>query len=265
MNRIDKLFKTLKKKKEKAFIAYITAGDPSLKLTEKIVLALEKEGVDLVELGIPFSDPLADGKENQAAASRALKKEINIKKILSAVQNIRKKSDLPLIFFTYFNPVFKYGLKKFIEDAKKAGLDGTLILDLPPEESLLYQKLGKNHNLKTIYLITPNTPLKRIKLITALSSGFIYYVSRTGVTGMRDSLEKNTAQKVKIIKKYTKLPVVVGFGISNKKQARLMAALSEGVVVGSAIVAQIRENLRSSRLLSKVGALVKELVSGVKK
>ena len=259
MNTIEKKFNCLKKNKKKGFIAYITAGDPTLKVTEELLLAFGNSGVDIVELGIPFSDPLADGPTNQRAAQRALKSGASVKKILAMVGRARKKTDIPIVFFTYLNPIFKYGLKKFAKDAKAAGVDGILILDMPAEESDQTRKIMNNQGISMVSLIAPTSTKDRIKLITKHASGFIYYVSRTGVTGERDSMEKGLKAQVSLIKKYTKIPVAVGFGISNPKQVREVSRCSDAVVVGSAIVNRIEENIGDSKLVAKVSRFVKTL------
>ncbi len=236
MNRIDKKFRELKKRKKKAFVAYITAGDPSLDMTGKIVLALEDSGVDMIELGIPFSDPMADGPTIQAASQRALAKGASLKKIFALVTSLRKKTSIPLIFMTYYNPVFKFGLTKFFEACRKTGVDGVIIPDLSLEEAAEASALAGKNDIALILLIAPTSPSVRIKKIAAKSKGFIYYVSLTGVTGARKKLSDEIVSSVRLIKTMTNKPVAVGFGISDAKQARSIAAFADGVIVGSAIV-----------------------------
>ena len=256
MNRIDKLFKDLKKKKKKAFIAYITAGDPSLKVTERLMPVLEKSGVDLIELGIPFSDPLADGPTIQRASQRALKKGVDLKSILKMVRSVRGKISLPLVFMTYYNPILHYGLKKFIKDAKLAGVDGVIVPDLPPEEAVLLSSLTKTNDFSTIFLAAPTSTKGRLKKISKKSTGFIYYVSLTGVTGARKRLPSDIVKHVESLKRVTKKPVCVGFGISNPKQARKISRLADGIIVGSAIIKIIENNIGKKDLDKKVKSFV---------
>lgn len=259
MNRIDKKFKELKKTGKKAFVAYITAGDPTKKFTESIILELDKAKVDILELGIPFSDPMADGLTNQKASERALAKGITLAHIIDLVGSIRHKTNMPIVLFTYLNPVFRYGIVEFAKDASASGVDGVLILDLPCEESGEYKKVFDSENVKMIYLIAPTSTKERIKLICKKASGFLYYVSRTGVTGVREKVEKSVKPMVTKIKKNTKLPVVVGFGISKAKQVEEVARYADGVVVGSAIVKRIEENILKKDIVNRVCRFVKSL------
>ena len=260
MNRIDKKFKELKANKKKAFIAFITAGDPSLKTTEEVVLALEKSGADIVELGVPFSDPLADGPTIQAASQRALKKGITIDKILNLVKRLRKKTDIPIALMTYYNPVFHYNESKFICKAKDCGVDGLIIPDLPPEEGKELSLLASKNDISTIYFITPTTTLARQKFIAKNSTGFIYYVSLTGVTGARASIPKNVLDKVRKVKKITDKPVCVGFGVSSSAQVKSISRIADGVIVGSAIVKEINRHAGKKDCAKRVGRFVKNLI-----
>lgn len=259
MNRIDKKFQELKKNRRKAFIAYITAGDPSAKITEVLIPAMEDAGVDILELGVPFSDPMADGLTNQKAAERALARGITLKEILEIVRRARHKSNLPIVLFTYLNPVFRYGLVEFAKDAESAGVDGVLVLDLPVEESGEYKKVLASEGLKMIYLLAPTSTDQRIKLVCRNAQGFIYYVSRTGVTGIRESVERAVKPMVGKIKQFTKLPIVVGFGISKPRHVKEVARYADGVVVGSAIVNQIEANLNRVDIVPKVCRFVRSL------
>lgn len=236
MNRIDKKFKTLRALGQKAFIAYITAGDPTLAMTERIAIELEKSGVDILELGIPFSDPVADGPTIQAASQRALSGGASLKKIFAMVEGLRRKSELPLVFMTYYNPIFRFGIKKFFTTCRTTGVDGVIIPDLPIEESAEAYALGRKSGVAVIFLVAPTTPKERVKRITAKSRGFIYYVSLAGVTGARKRLPSEVLDKVNIVKSVTDKPVAVGFGISTPEQARSIARKADGVIVGSAIV-----------------------------
>jgi len=263
MNRIDQKFKSLKKQKKKAFIAFITAGDPSLKVTEELVLAFEESGVDIVELGVPFSDPLADGPTIQAASYRALKNKINIPRIFNLVKRIRKVSDIPICLMTYYNPVFYCGDARFVREAKSAGVDGVIIPDLPPEEAGALIKESKKKDFSTIFFLSPETKKERIKIIEKASTGFVYYVSIAGVTGARKALPKTLKENLKKIKRVVKKPLCVGFGISTGSQAKEISEVSDGVIVGSAIIKQIIKNKGKKNLASSVARFVKGLAKNV--
>ena len=264
-NRIEKKFKFLKLQKKKAFIAYITAGDPNLNVTRDLVLAFEKVGVDIVELGIPFSDPLADGPTIQAASQRALKNHVTIKKILETVKKIRRQSQIPLALMTYYNPVFHYGEARFLKDAQAAGVDGIIVPDLPVEEARDFLVSAKNNQLSTVFFVAPTTTASRIPGIVRATTGFVYYVSLTGVTGARRELPPEIKNHIRAVKKLTDKPVCVGFGISNAQQIRQVGSASDGVIVGSAIIQKIQENAGKRDLVKNVSrfaaSLVKELKS----
>jgi tryptophan synthase, alpha subunit len=264
MNRVDKKFNELNRDKKKAFIAYITAGDPSLAMTKSIVLALEGAGVDIIELGIPFSDPLADGPTIQAASYRALKKGVTLKKIFLLAGALRKVTEIPLVFMTYYNPVLRYGIEKFIKSCYSNGVDAVIVPDLPYEEAKDIIRYAKEYGVATIFLAAPTSSEKRIKEIVNHSTGFIYYVSLTGVTGSRAKLPVEVASKVRFIKSMTKKPVAVGFGISSARQAGDIAKCADGVIVGSAIVKLIADNRNNSKaLLSKVSNFSKKIAGAV--
>lgn len=263
MSRIGKTFKRLKGKGEKALIAYIMAGDPSLEITEEILYALEDGGADIVELGIPFSDPLADGPVIQRAAERALASSTNLCGVLKMVSNIRKRSNLPIVVMTYYNIIAKYGEEDFFEDASKSGIDGVIIPDLPPEEGENAIREAKKNGIDTIFLLSPTSNDKRISLISKKSEGFIYYVSLTGVTGVRTVLSESIAPMIQKIRSVTKKPVAVGFGISNAEQAAQVSKYSDGVVIGSAIVKIIEENGSKGNVTQLVKDFAKELKSGM--
>lgn len=241
MKRIDRKFADLRGKGRAAFIAYITAGDPSLEATARLVPEFERRGVDIVELGIPFSDPIADGPVNQEAAMRALRREIGIGDVLDTVRVIRRESQIPMIFFAYYNTILSYGLERFVKDAAEAGLDGALVLDLPPEEAVEYKRLMDARDLDTVFLVSPITPDDRLKLIAGQATGFVYYVSQMGVTGERESVAESIPAMVARIRTLTDTPVAVGFGVSTPEQVRSIAALADGVIVGSSIVRRIGE------------------------
>src|SRR6266850_2790962 len=252
MNRIEQRFALLKREQQKGFIVYIGAGDPNLEATRQLALAFDKLGVDVLELGVPFSDPLADGLVNQLAAQRGLESGTTPPKLLETVAAIRRESKTPIVLYIYFNLIHKVGMEKFISAAAKAGVDGLLVLDLPPEESDNYESLMRKAGLCHIYLVAPTTPEERMELIVKRGAGFIYYISREGVTGMQSKVASNLAEQVAKIRAHTALPIAVGFGISNPEQAKLVAREAEGVVVGSAVVNQIAEHGKSPDLVPRV-------------
>lgn len=265
MNRIEERFAALKERNETAFVPFITAGDPTLDYTAKLVLELADAGADVVELGVPFSDPLADGVVNQEAAMRALKHDVDLEHILVMVKEVRRKTEVPLILFTYYNPVLAYGTEKLAKDAKAAGIDGILCVDLPPEEAEGLRTAFMSEGLSTVFLLAPTSTEDRIKLIAKSSSGFIYYVSRTGVTGEQANIDEAVPSMVKKIKSFADLPVCVGFGISNPDQAAEVAALADGVVVGSAIVRMIGKLGETETMPAEVGKFVRTLVQATKR
>jgi tryptophan synthase alpha chain len=264
MNRIVERFAELKKAGKKGLIVYVGAGDPNLEATRQLALAFEKAGVDILELGVPFSDPLADGLVNQLAAQRGLESGTTPPRVLETVAAIRGESQLPIVLYLYFNLAHCYGVERFIQDAAKAGVDGLLMLDLPPEESGNYESLMRVAGLCTIYLVAPTTPEDRIELIARRTTGFIYYISREGVTGMQEKVAANLAQMTGQIRAHTDLPIAVGFGISNPEQARLVASCADAVVVGSAVVNQIAQHGDSPQLVNQVSRFVNSLSDGVK-
>lgn len=250
--RIGKKFNELQAKKEKALIFYLTAGDPSLEVTKKIILALEKAGADILEIGVPFSDPTADGPVIQEAAQRALKTGTTLTGVLRLVADVRKISQIPIVLFGYFNPIFSYGALKFAEDSRKAGVDGVLVVDLPPEEAPELKKHTDAVGIDFISLIAPTTGAQRVKKIAATATGFLYYISITGVTGTVAPKLGGIKADLKNIRKISSLPIAVGFGISNTEQARQIGRLADGIVVGSALVKLIAENGGKTELLKIV-------------
>jgi tryptophan synthase alpha chain len=264
MNRIVERFDRLKNQRRKGFVVYIGAGDPDLETTRQLALAFDSAGVDVLELGVPFSDPLADGLVNQLAAQRGLESGTTPAKLLETVQAIRQDSQVPIVLYVYFNLLHRYGFKKFIHDAARAGVDGFLVLDLPPEESEDYEAMMRDAGLCVIYLVAPTTPDDRIELIVKRGTGFIYYVSREGVTGMQSRVSDTIAAMTAKIRAHTQLPIAVGFGISNPEQARAVAASAEAIVVGSAVVNQIAEHGKSRDLVPRVTAFVKSIAEAVK-
>jgi tryptophan synthase alpha chain len=264
VNRIVERFNQLRQQGRKGFIVYIGAGDPHLEATRQLALAFDRAGVDVLELGVPFSDPLADGLVNQLAAQRGLESGTTPPMVLETVKAIRRDSQIPIVLYVYFNLLHKRGLKSFIADCAAAGVDGLLVLDLPPEESDNYEALMRAAGLCHIYLIAPTTPEERMELIAQRASGFIYYVSREGVTGMQEKLSDTIGQMTAMIRRHTQLPIAVGFGISNPEQARAVARHAEAIVVGSAVVNQIAEHGKSPELVRRVGEFVNTLSAAVK-
>jgi len=236
MNRIDKTFKNLASEGSKAFIPFITAGDPTLNITHSLILKLESAGADVIELGVPFSDPIADGPSIQKASLRALENNTSLKDIIGMVKNLRKDTQVPIVLMGYYNPVYKYGVERFVVDAVKSGVDGVIIADLPPEEASELTNPAKEHGLATIFLIAPTSTPDRVKLIAEASTGYIYCVSTTGVTGAREKVSDTLAPMVKLIREYTDKPISVGFGVSTPDQAKEVAKMADGVIIGSAIV-----------------------------
>jgi len=224
----------------KALVAFYTAGDPDLSASKDIFAVIEKNGADIIEIGVPFSDPLADGPIIQASSHRSLQKGTTLKKIIQLVADIRKTSELPIILMTSFNPVFVYGKKEFVADAVKAGVDGMIIPDLPPEEAEEF--LGIAEGLDMVFLLAPTSTPARIQQVGKVSKGFIYYISLTGTTGTKEALSAGLKNKVNEIKKSVSLPVLVGFGVSGPEQAKQAAEASDGVIIGSAIVKLIAEH-----------------------
>jgi len=261
MNRIDQKFADLRTAGRKALVAYISAGDPHLDATRDLAWTFEEAGVDILELGVPFSDPLADGVVNQLAAIRALASGTTVRGVLEAVRAIRERSQLPIVLYTYMNPIYRYGFAEFHRDAEAAGVDGLLILDLPPDEDAQNAELSQQTGLKRIRLIAPTTPPARIAQLTAGAGGFIYYVSREGVTGERAEVATSLPERIAAIRATTTLPIAVGFGISTPEHVRQVAREADGIVVGSAIVKQIGEHGRSADLLERLRTLVAPLAA----
>ena len=264
MNRIVERFARLKRDGKKGFIVYIGAGDPDLEATRRLALAFDQAGVDVLELGVPFSDPLADGLVNQLAAQRGLESGTTPQKVLKTVAAIRGGSQVPIVLYIYFNLIHRVGLAPFIKAAARAGVDGLLVLDLLPEESDRYESLMNQAGLCHIYLVAPTTPEDRMEFIVRRGAGFIYYISREGVTGMQSKVASNLASQVAKIRTHTSLPVAVGFGISNPGQAKLVATSADAVVVGSAVVNQIAKHRKSRNLVKRVAGFVKTLADAVK-
>ena len=254
MSRIRDAFEAARSRGRVAMIPYLTAGDPSPERTVDLVLALGRCGADLVELGVPFSDPLADGEINQRAAARALARGVNLEGVLDVAGRIRRASTLPLVLFTYFNPLWRMGLKEFSRRAGDAGVDGVLATDLPVEEGDDLREALGGAGLETIFLAAPTTGEARLRRIGEASGGFIYYVSRTGVTGERRALPEDAAEKVRAIRRLTGKKVAVGFGISSKEHVREISSFADGAVIGSALMRVVEETGDIEELAGRVEA-----------
>lgn len=261
MNRIDKKFKELRSRGKKAFIAFLTCGYPDIATTKKLVLDFDKAGVDIVELGIPFSDPIADGPVIQESSVKALANKVTTADVLALVKKLRRKTDIPLCAMTYYNPVFCFGEERFLKEAKKAGLDGLIIPDLPLDEAGSLISLSHKYGIDIILFLAPTTSQERAKQIIKKARGFIYYVSLTGVTGSRSALPADLAWNLKEIKKLTGIPVCVGFGVSAPEHVRQVYKIADGAIVGSAIIQQIKTNIGKRDLVQKVGRFVKRLTN----
>jgi len=262
MNRIEKKFAELKKARRKAFIAFVTAGDPHLRWTPQAAFEMEQAGIDILELGMPFSDPMADGPVIQKSSERALAAGTTLKGILGCVKEIRRKSELPILLMGYFNPIFRYGIEGFFRDARRAGVDGVLLVDLPPEEGEEARRAAKRNRIAFIYLLAPTSTASRIGIVRKKASGFIYYVSLTGITGakLKDSLKSQAA--FQRLRRGAKMPVCVGFGIKTPQQARQVSRLADGVVVGSAFVDLFGKH-PPILAIRKAGSLAKKLSRAV--
>jgi tryptophan synthase alpha chain len=243
MPRIKDAFARARAQNRAAFVAYLCAGDPDFDTSLAACLAVVSSGADILELGVPFSDPLADGLTNQLAAQRALESGMTAARVFELVRRIRKASEIPIVFYTYYNLVFSNGVDAYVKAARAAGVDGMLVLDLPPEESAEAAHACRVHGMDTVCIVAPTTPDSRLPKIAAAATGFIYYVSREGVTGVRDQVAGGIPEAVARIRAHSQLPVAVGFGISTRAQVSQVAAEADGVVVGSALVNVIRDGL----------------------
>ncbi len=259
-NRIDQTFTELKSQSRKAFVSYVAGGDPDFSRSLDVLHALSEAGSDVIELGVPFSDPMADGIVNQLAADRALKAGMNTEKLLELIKEFRKTHQTPIVLFTYLNPIYAYGFTQFQADAAQAGADGILLLDLPPSEIDADSDFSQSDQLHQIHLIAPTTPPQRKETLAKSSKGFIYALSRTGVTGGHSAPSESIGAQVEEIRKITDTPVCVGFGITTPDQAAMVANLADGVIVGSAIVKTIQENADHPDVASMVGDFVTPLI-----
>jgi tryptophan synthase alpha chain len=265
MSRISEAFARLRDRNEAALIPYITAGDPSLTITEELVPVLEKAGADLIELGMPFSDPMADGPTIQKASERALAQGVTLRKVLNLVSRLRRKTDIPIILMGYYNPFLAYGIKKLADDARKAGVDGLLVDDLPPEEAQEIKEQSDRVGMDLIFLLAPTSDESRIRLIKEKASGFLYYVSVTGVTGARSTLDKAIKGQVEKIRGISGLPIGVGFGISCPEHVARVSRWADAVIVGSALINVVVRHQSRKHLLREVGRFVSSLKEATKR
>ena len=258
MNRIYKTFEELKRKSEKALVGFVTAGDPDMQVSFDIVASMCRTGIDVLELGIPFSDPTADGPVIQRSSARALEKGINLEAVLSMTGKLREETAVPIILFSYYNPIHAYGNEKFYRDALDVGVDGVLVVDLPPEESDEMAGNWPGSDLALIRLVAPTTPLDRMRKITADARGFIYLVSKTGVTGSSGLKTESIGRQVDSLRGVTSLPVCVGFGISTTDDVAAVASVADGVVIGSAFERLIEDNLENKDLAAILAGQVRK-------
>lgn len=266
MNRIDKRFADLRQKKETGFIPFLTAGDPTLSATTEIILDLDKRGADVIELGFPFSDPIADGPVIQASYNRALSDGITTGSIFDSIRDVRKKSEMPIVAMVSYSIVYRLGCGKFIEKAQSAGFDGATIPDLPVDEAGEILDAGKERDFRIVCFAAPTTTDRRLDIITARSEGFIYYISVVGITGMRRSLPDDISENIKKLRKKTNCPIAVGFGVSTPEQANAVGKIADGVIVGSAIMREIERNKDTSlnELTNRIGEFTEKLILGAK-
>lgn len=263
MQRLERCFKELEKNRQKALVTFITAGDPDLATTEEMIQTLEKAGADIIELGMPFSDPMADGPVIQLSSERALAAGTTLAAILDLVGKVRIKTQIPIILMGYLNPIHAYGYARFVKDAVAAGVDGLLLVDMPPEEATGFLRIADKAGLKLIFLLTPTSDSSRVSAVAESGRGFVYYVTVTGVTGARKDVSTTLSSELDTIRKYIKLPVVAGFGVSTPEQASAVSAAADGVVVGSAIVRLFQQHsgLTLKKEVTKFVASLKKAIS----
>ncbi len=265
MSRIEKRFAELKATGEGGLVCFVTAGDPDLETTRRVVLELDRAGADVVEIGIPFSDPIADGPSIQAASMRALECGVNVSAVLDLVHAVRKESDVPLTLMTYYNPIRQYGLERFARDASGAGADAAIVTDLTPEEAGVWKSAAEAHGIDTIFLLAPTSTNSRIERVVRLASGFIYCVSRTGVTGAQNKLAEGVDRLVRRIRARSALPVAVGFGISTPEHVAEVCSYADAAVVGSALVNLIADRAGTDDLLPEINRFVYALKDGARR
>jgi len=259
MNRIDRLFRALQEKNKTALMPFLVAGDPTLAHTRDLIVTLEQAGADMIELGVPFSDPIADGPTIQAAGQRALASGVTLRDVLGIVKDLRKNVRFPIVLMSYYNLLYQYPIEDFAVQAAEVGIDGVIIPDLPPEEAGSWRRVALRAGLQTIFLVTPTTPLDRVKRIDSLSRGFLYYVSVTGVTGAREELPRDLALALDHTRKQVRHPLAVGFGIGTASQVAALAPHADGIIVGSALVRVIEQYQNSSSLIEEVRSFVQGL------
>lgn len=259
MNRLDETFGRLKAKGEKALITYIMAGDPSLQDTEQLVLELERAGADIIELGVPFSDPIADGPVIQQAAERGLQSGTSLRRILDTVTHLRANTQIPIVLMAYYNTIHAFGENDFCGRAAEAGVDGLIVPDMPPDEAEPLRRPAAAAGLHLVFLLAPTSTASRRAYVAKESGGFVYYVSITGITGAKLSDMAGVRENVAKIRKHTKTPVAVGFGVATPEDAAMVAEAADGVIVGSAIVRRVGEHGQDGRLVQEVGAFVRSL------
>lgn len=261
MSAISEVFMDCRQQKRAAFIPFLSAGDPDLETTEQLLQALVVGGADIIELGVPFSDPIADGPTIQASSTRALASGTTLSGILRLVARQRDRLGVPIVLFTYYNPIYARGLDRFADQAASSGVDAVLCVDLPPDEGGEYIQVMRRHNLDTVFLLAPTSDRQRVNKVAAQSTGFVYYVSRTGVTGARQELPKELVKETKRLRRRLEQPLAVGFGISTPKQVADVAKVADGVVVGSALVKLVEENAGEPDLVRIVEDRVRELTA----
>lgn len=257
--RIQETFTSLKQQGRKGFIPFITAGDPDLATTEQILIELAQAGATVIELGVPFSDPMADGPVIQRASERALRNSFGLDELLAMVARVRTQIDTPIILFSYFNPLLQFGIQRLAQTAKASGIDGVLVTDMTPEESSDFESALRAHDLDMIYLVAPTSTDERLKLVAEHASGFVYAVSRAGVTGTRETVSAEAEKLVMRMREFTSLPIAVGFGISTVEQVKDVQRYADAVVVGSAIVAEMERLGNAPDLAQKIGKFARAL------
>ncbi|MBI2082816.1 MAG: tryptophan synthase subunit alpha [Deltaproteobacteria bacterium] len=260
MSRISNKFKILRQKKRKALITFITAGDPNIPTTKKLIFALEKGGADIIELGVPFSDPMADGPVIQKASERALNKGVTLSKILRLVREVRKTTEIPILLMGYYNPILAYGLKRFATDAARSGIDAALVVDLPPEVAGSLKRELKRKKIDLIFLLAPTSTPERIQKVCRKGSGFIYFVSVTGITGARLKGPNEIQKKIREIRRKTDLPIAIGFGIRTPSDARKISRLADGVVIGSEIVRRIATSKQPAQVVQRFVHSIRKVI-----
>ncbi|MGC8784365.1 MAG: tryptophan synthase subunit alpha [Armatimonadota bacterium] len=266
MSRISEHFSTLRQRGEGALVVFVTAGDPNPRLSENLMLTIAEAGADIIEIGIPFSDPLADGPTIQSSTFRALQQGVTPASALEMIARVRARSEVPLVVMTYFNPVWQMGVERFAQEAAQAGVDGVIMTDMPPDEAGEWHPVARQHGLDTIFLIAPTSTSERMRLVAQMSSGFVYCVSRTGVTGAREDLPEEVPQMLQAMRRLTKLPLCVGFGISRPEHVQVVCRVADGAVVGSAVVSLIAQEVEKGEqaVLPAVHRFVKELKEATK-